>query len=284
MAVTTPLLIGFGIPMDSRVKGVESISVIYSVFFIVVNFRTQLLVKGRPTLELRKIFQSYRLSGLWSDALCIIPLNLCLAPAIDEDIHTHSRVWLFVRALLRAVRTFGVWRAVILFGRFEVKHLRNNRCSLLMQVLRAVFYIYFLGHFLACTWFFMVSNMEKGCDHPDGVQTWIDYNELRDERVLWQYLRSIYTVFNIVCSVGYGDMFPMTDFERSFFTLLITCGDLLFALAFGLITRITFQMSLTDETRHFKDKIYQIQEFMNSINLDQAQQRRVEQYFAYEYK
>lgn len=71
-----------------------------------------------------------------------------------------------------------------------------------------------------------------------------------------QYLRSIYAVFNIVCSVGYGDMFPMTDLERIFFTAMITIGDLLFALAFGLITRISIQLSLTDETKQFKDKMY----------------------------
>lgn len=76
----------------------------------------------------------------------------------------------------------------------------------------------------------------------------------------------------------------MTDIERIFFTAMITMGDLLFALAFGLITQITLQISLTNETKQFKDKMYQIQEFMNSFNLDQAQQRRVEQYFAYEYQ
>ena len=69
--------------------------------------------------------------------------------------------------------------------------------------------------------------------------TWIDYNELRDQEKYVQYLRSIYTIFNIVCSVGYGDMFPMTDIERIFFTMMITMGDLLFAIAFGLITRLT---------------------------------------------
>jgi hypothetical protein len=56
--------------------------------------------------------------------------------------------------------------------------------------------------------------------------------------------------------VGYGDMFPMTDLERIFFTAMITIGDLLFALAFGLITRISIQLSLTDETKQFKDKMY----------------------------
>lgn len=36
-------------------------------------------------------------------------------------------------------------------------------------------------------------------------------------------------------SVGYGDIFPVTDLERVFFILMITAGDVLFALAFGLI-------------------------------------------------
>lgn len=56
-------------------------------------------------------------------------------------------------------------------------------------------------------------------------------------------------MFNVVCSVGYGDMFPMTDIERVVFTVMITIGDLLFALAFGLIARLTLQISLTDETK-----------------------------------
>ena len=63
-------------------------------------------------------------------------------------------------------------------------------------------------------------------------------------------------IFNLVCSVGYGDMFPMTDLERVVFTYLISFGDLMFALAFGLITRITLHMSLTNETRLFKVKMH----------------------------
>jgi hypothetical protein len=124
-----------------------------------------------------------------------------------------------------------------------------------MQILKALFYIFFLGHFLACFWYFTVSNLERAAVAPS-VETWIDYNGLESETRSVQYLRSIYTVFNIVCSVGYGDMFPMTDIERVFFTAMITMGDLLFALAFGLITKITLQISLTNETKQFKDKMY----------------------------
>lgn len=120
-----------------------------------------------------------------------------------------------------------------------------------------------LGHVLACIWIFTNLKLEDGSE-----ETWLDYNEIRDASLFRQYLRSIYTVFNIVCSVGYGDMFPMTDLERVFFTVLITIGDLLFALAFGLITKITLMIALADETKQFKQKMYQIHEYLKSFNLD----------------
>lgn len=123
----------------------------------------------------------------------------------------------------------------------------------MMIILKAFFYIFFLGHFLACAWYFVVDKIEDGSE-----PTWIDHNKLENVATKNKYLISLYTVFNIVCSVGYGDMFPMTDIERVCFLLMITCGDLLFALAFGLIANLTLQISLTDETIKFKDKMFQI--------------------------
>ena len=148
-----------------------------------------------------------------------------------------------IRSIFRTVRVFSSWRALELFRKAEVSY-KNNRLNGLIQVLKAAFYIYFLGHFLACIFYFIVSEIEDGSE-----PTWIDYNELANENAGVQYLRSIYTVFNVVCSVGYGVMFPMTDIERVVFTVMITIGDLLFALAFGLIARLTLQISLTDETK-----------------------------------
>jgi hypothetical protein len=62
-------------------------------------------------------------------------------------------------------------------------------------------------------------------------------------------------VYNIVCTVGSGDMFPMTDFERIFYIGMVTVGDVFFNLAFGLITNITIKITLGDDTNQFKGKM-----------------------------
>jgi hypothetical protein len=84
---------------------------------------------------------------------------------------------ILVRSLFRTVRVFSSWRAVELFRKAEVSY-KNNKLNIVMQVLKALFYIYFLGHFLACIFYFIISKIEDGSE-----PTWIDYNDLADETV-----------------------------------------------------------------------------------------------------
>ena len=58
-----------------------------------------------------------------------------------------------------------------------------------------------------------------------------------------QYLLSIYSVINVVSSVGYGDFFAMNDIERMFIIFMINMADAVFALAFGLVAAVTMHMS-----------------------------------------
>ena len=66
-------------------------------------------------------------------------------------------------------------------------------------------------------------------------------------------------MLNVVTSVGYGDMYPVTDLERVFLILMINAGDVLFALAFGLIAQITMQKSQNDENEKFVQKMLSIE-------------------------
>ena len=92
----------------------------------------------------------------------------------------------------------------------------------------------------------------------DEQSTWANYNNLRENTLSEKYLLCYYLVLNVVTSVGYGDMFPVNDAERIFFCLTITAGDVLFALAFGMITQITMQSDRLDESKQFAAEMLQI--------------------------
>jgi hypothetical protein len=74
-------------------------------------------------------------------------------------------------------------------------------------------------------------------------------------------------VINVVTSVGYGDMMPYTDTERIFFVVMINAGDVLFAVAFGLIAQITMRSAEGNETNQFIDKMVQSERFMDEFKI-----------------
>ena len=145
-----------------------------------------------------------------------------------------------------------------------------------MGTLKATLMLYFLGHWITCSWHY-VNVLEE----LSGTETWSEANALDEKTVGERYLLCYYTVLNVVTSVGYGDMYPVTDLERVFFILMINTGDVLFALAFGLLAQITMQRSKTDEKKDFVDKMISIQHIMAVYNIPPSQKERVEQYFSF---
>lgn len=108
--------------------------------------------------------------------------------------------------------------------------------NVLMGTLKASLMLYFLGHWMTCSW-----HLCNVLEARTGVETWASANSLDEKTVSERYLLCYYAVLNVVTSVGYGDMFPVTDLERIFFILMINAGDVLFALAFGLLAQIAMQ-------------------------------------------
>jgi len=160
-----------------------------------------------------------------------------------------------------------------IFGRFE---LFFKKFSLLMNVLKSSLFLIIIWHWTSCAWFFTNLYIDK-----EGNETWMDYNNLDGGPFYKQLLFSYYTIMNVVSTVGYGDMFPMTDVERIFIIFLINSGDLIFAVAFGLIAGITMQASNNKNTEVFFKKMYNIKELISQNHGDATQESKVEQYFAY---
>lgn len=86
---------------------------------------------------------------------------------------------------------------------------------------------------------------------------------------------------NVVCGVGYGDMFATTNTERIVTIVLILLGDALFAVAFGLIAAIAASQETT--FKRYVATTKDIKRFLGATteNIDKASIEKIDQYYAY---
>ena len=236
IAFSTPMYISFKIKMAGLTMFLEIVSIILSVFVILINFRTPVIVKGKTTLEFKKVASYYWQNGILIDLCGILPFNLIFVTQY-EDLQWYT---LTLVIIVQSLRIVSSWQALKIFAQFEVYIKSHN---FLMGSLKATLMLYFLGHWMTCSWH-LVNVLEA----RDQIETWADSNDLEGKTVGDRYLRCYYTVLNVVTSVGYGDMYPVTNLERVFFILMINAGDVLFALAFGLIAQITMQKNQANES------------------------------------
>lgn len=84
----TPMYISFKIRMEGLFTLLESISLVISLFVIILNFRTPVIVKGKTTLEFRKVAHVYWQNGFLIDLCGILPFNLIFRAQKEfENLH-----------------------------------------------------------------------------------------------------------------------------------------------------------------------------------------------------
>ncbi|CAI2367548.1 unnamed protein product [Moneuplotes crassus] len=266
VAVSIPLLISFDIKMSWYTALLEILSLLFTLIIIFLNFRNPVHLRGGKTLKFKIVLSYYYNNGLILDLFALWPLSFVLA--ITDVVQP---VWLITP--LKCVRLISVWKILNIFGRFE---LFFKKLGLFMNIIKALLFLCIIWHWTSCAWFF--TNLYINLDRDD---SWMEFNNLQDGPLYKQVLYSYYTIMNVVSTVGYGDMFPMTDVERIFITLLINSGDLIFAVAFGLIAGISMQASNNKSTEIFFKKMHMIKELIDQNRGDEKQKSKVEQYFAY---
>lgn len=91
IAFSTPMHISFKIKMAGLTMFLEVVSLIFSVFVILINFRTPVIVKGKTTLEFKKVLSHYWQNGILIDLCGILPFNLIFVTQYElEDLQWYT--------------------------------------------------------------------------------------------------------------------------------------------------------------------------------------------------
>lgn len=113
IAFSTPMYISFKIKMVGLAMLLECVSIILSLFVIIFNFRTPVIVKGRMTLEFKKVATYYWQNGILIDLCGVLPFNLIFT---QQELESLAWVPSILVIMLQGVRIISSWQALKIFA------------------------------------------------------------------------------------------------------------------------------------------------------------------------
>lgn len=158
----------------------------------------------------RQIMYKYLKSWFLFDILSCIPFNL-ISGAEGHNFNSLIRLARLPRLakLLRLSRLLKVLKSSSQSGfMHKLEDLLDIKTSF-MRLFQSFMTAIILVHLMACLWFYSAKFQDFE------VNTWVVRFGFIDMSVGSLYLRSLYFIMTTLATVGYGDIYPCNDIERS---------------------------------------------------------------------
>jgi CRP-like cAMP-binding protein len=216
------------------------IDVCFFLDIIVIFFSAYEENDGSIVTAHRRIAWKYLRTWFFIDLIAVFPFEL-LERDSSEDSVSSSGGYKHLLRLIRLPRLYRIIRIVRL-----LKFARKNRENELLEKLQDLFQLntgfvrsltfvvtlLTVVHIAGCLWF-MLARLEGFL--PD---SWITRSQLLDRSTDEQYIASVYWAFTTLCSVGYGDITPLTEAERLFCLFWMMVGVSFNSFTIGSLTSI----------------------------------------------
>ncbi|ESO06121.1 hypothetical protein HELRODRAFT_64112, partial [Helobdella robusta] len=231
-------------------------SIVDFLFFLdmLCNFRTTYLDNGEVITCPKKIAINYLKRWFIIDFLSAVPFDVIVTLYKKSDTVTATSLMKTARLL----RLFRVAR--------KMDHYSEYGASLLLLFMAM---ITLLAHWLACGFYILAESERLSLKHPIG---WLDYlanktgnyyyanNSNSGPDIHSKYITSLYFTFTILTSVGFGNIAPVTDWEKTFAIGAMIIGSLANAAIFGNVATIMHRMYRGN--KEFHDKSASIKDFI----------------------
>ncbi|CAD8196983.1 unnamed protein product [Paramecium pentaurelia] len=232
---------------------------------IILNFNTAYYDKGLMHEDRKSIVKHYLKHNFFWDLIVVIPFlisNLNIP---------------FVRyiLLLRLTRLNPLMESIE-----EMLNLEEN-IQIVVDLFKLIFFLVLTGHFCGCAWHFVALTEYESF----GItETWLTHYDPNAYNYDWfdRYIISLYWSVITTVTVGYGDIVPVTTFERIFVIVvtLLLCG--IFGYCISNIGNIF--KSISDKKTIYKFKLRQIHQHIRKRGLNLNLSLKVKKYFEYYFK
>lgn len=130
--------------------------------------------------------------------------------------------------------------------------------------------VLFINHIMCCFWYFSarLSDFE-----PD---TWVVRNNLIDKDYFTKYITSYYWGFQTFTTIGYGEIYPVTDTERVFAIFYMIFGVVFYSSAIGSLSRLLLNMD--KRAIEHKNLMNNFNDFANKVKIPEFLKQKIQNY------
>ncbi|KAL4490931.1 hypothetical protein ABPG72_008667 [Tetrahymena utriculariae] len=234
------------------------------MFEIIIKFNTAIYKKGLIIKSRKQIVLSYLQKRFWYD--------LCIVFCFFFGSYFQNT---FIQTVL-LLRFFDITR---LIAEIEERYNIKERLYGINDMIKLILLILFIAHLCGCIWHYIaVIEIENGF-----TQTWMNKSGISLSDSWWyRYIDSLYWAVVTMCTLGYGDIVPITSNEKIYtiWVTLISC--FVFGYSINQIGEILQEFLRIEE--EFKIKMSKLNMYMQKRELNDDVCVKVRKYFEYLHK
>lgn len=136
--------------------------------------------------------------------------------------------------------------------------------------------VLFINHIMCCFWYFSARLYDFD---PD---TWVVRRNLLDEDYLTKYITSYYWGFQTFTTIGYGEIYPLTELERVFAIFYMIFGVIFYSSAIGSLSRLLLNMD--KRALEHKNLVNNFDDFANKVKMPQFLKQKIVRYLEVNFK
>eukprot|EP00294_Goniomonas_avonlea_P000377 CAMPEP_0114549294 /NCGR_PEP_ID=MMETSP0114-20121206/5451_1 /TAXON_ID=31324 /ORGANISM="Goniomonas sp, Strain m" /LENGTH=1069 /DNA_ID=CAMNT_0001733967 /DNA_START=18 /DNA_END=3226 /DNA_ORIENTATION=+ len=203
-------------------------------------------------LDLHSVAWRYFQSNFWIDLIISVPvtwITFFWAGICGESTLEYLR-------LLRLLRLAKVAKMLKILKMYASQ---NKKAAIVMQLTKLFFGTGFLMHLAACGWWYVKSSDPQ-------IDQWLEEQYLDPPHgTVDKYVASLYFAAATLTTVGYGDIFGKTTYERTYAMLLMMMGAGVFAAVISQVGSIVNAGVQKDQ--QYQDKMHEVANFVKAYGL-----------------